>query len=82
MTRDEFEEWMDERRDDALDDVQQSDTTPQKWLVRLYAALKAVADQEEAAEDDSEDDDLFEDTEEEDDPEEEAANSNDVDEEA
>lgn len=81
MTRDEFEEWMDERRDDALDDVQQSDATPQKWLVRLYAALKAVADQEEANED-AEDDELFEDSEEEDDPEEEAANSNDIDEEA
>ena len=80
MTREEFEEWLEERRDEALDNVQQSDTTAQKWLARLHAALKAVADEEDAEESEPEEDDLFEDEDE--DPEEEAANSNDVDEEA
>lgn len=60
MTRDEFEEWLEERKADALDDMAQSDTTAQRWLARLYASLKAVADQEDSEE--AEDDDgAFED---------------------
>lgn len=61
MTREEFEDWLEERRDEALDNVQQSDTTAQKWLARLHAALKAVADEEDAEESEPEEDDLFED---------------------
>lgn len=52
MTRDEFDAWLDENKNDALDDVQQSDTTPKKWLGRLYAALYATL----KAEDDEDDD--------------------------
>ena len=73
MTREEFEEWLEERRDEALDNVQQSDTTAQKWLARLHAALKAVADEEDAEESEPEEDELFEDEDSEED-------SNDVDE--
>lgn len=73
MTREEFDEWLEERRDEALDNVQQSDTTAQKWLARLHAALKAVADEEDAEESEPEEDDLFEDEDSEED-------SNDVDE--
>ena len=61
MTREEFEEWLAERQADALDDMPQSDTTAQKWLGRLYAALKAVADQDDAEEADPDEDELFED---------------------
>jgi hypothetical protein len=55
MTREEFEEWLEERKADALDDMPQSDTTAQKWLARLYAALKLVADQEDVEEPEEED---------------------------
>jgi hypothetical protein len=65
MTREEFEEWLDEHRDEALDNVQQSDTTPQKWLARLHASLKAMADEadeetEEVEEDPFVDEDDYE----------------------
>jgi hypothetical protein len=80
MTREEFEDWFDERRDEALDNVQQSDTTAQKWLARLHAALKAIADEEDAEDSEPEDEDLLGDEEDIDDPEEDAANSSDVDE--
>lgn len=80
LTRDEFEEWLDARRDDALDDVQQSDATAQKWLARLHASLKAVADQEDIDQAETEDDDDF-DPEVDLDPEEDAAGSSDADEE-
>jgi hypothetical protein len=61
MTREEFEEWLEERKADALDDMPQSDTTAQKWLGRLYASLKVVADQDDAEEADPDEDELFED---------------------
>jgi hypothetical protein len=73
MTREEFEDWLEERKQDALDDMPQSDTTKQKWLARLYAALKLVADQEDSEEpeedeidSDEEDDEVEESTDEED----------------
>lgn len=53
MTRDEFDVWLETNKDDALDDVQQSDTTPKKWLGRLYAALYATL---KAADDEDDDD--------------------------
>jgi hypothetical protein len=74
MTRDEFEVWLDERKEDVLDDMAQSDTTPQKWLARLYAALVATANEESKESRPSDDE------EDEHDPELEAENSNDVDE--
>lgn len=74
LTRDEFEEWLDERKDDALDDVQQSDATAQKWLARLHASLKSVADQEDVDLAEAEDDDTF-DSEDDHDPEDDASSA-------
>jgi hypothetical protein len=74
MTRDEFDLWLDDRKEDVLDDMAQSDTTPQKWLARLYAALVATANEESKESRPGEDDD-----EDEHDPEREAENSNDMD---
>jgi len=62
MTREEFEEWLEERKDEALDNVQQSETTAQKWIARLHAALKSMADEEDAEEAESDDDDLVDDS--------------------
>jgi len=59
MTRDEFEDWLEERESNALDEVQQSDAPAQRWLTRLFAALKRTADEEDEAREE-EDEDLFE----------------------
>lgn len=63
MMREEFEDWLEERKLEAFDDMPQSDATSQRWAARFYAALKAIADQETAdeAEADPEADELFED---------------------
>jgi len=58
MTRDEFEEWLEENTPEALDSAQQSDASAQDWLGRLYALLKPLA-KEEDTEDEEEDGDSF-----------------------
>jgi hypothetical protein len=52
LTRDEFEDWLNERMGDALDEASNSDASVQRWLARLHASLKVMADEEDGAEDD------------------------------
>jgi hypothetical protein len=52
MTREEFEEWLEEHKDEALDNCGHADASAQKWLVRLYAHLKAIADADDNVDDD------------------------------
>lgn len=74
MTRDEFDEWLEDHTSDALDEIPQSDATVERWLSRLHMALKVVAKEEEREEieesgdpfsEDGEDDDAEEEEEEE-----------------
>lgn len=67
MTRDEFEDWLEERASDVLDSVPQSEAPPQIWVERLYAGLrllskaeKAEVEDDEDLDDDDGDDDDFE----------------------
>jgi hypothetical protein len=52
MTRDEFEDWLNERIGDALDEASNSDASVQQWLLRLHASLKVMADEEDGPEED------------------------------
>jgi hypothetical protein len=73
MTREEFEDWLEERTSDVLDSVPQEDASPQIWVERLYAGLRLLSKTEKAEAEDDEDlfddeeDDDFDDEEDEDD---------------
>lgn len=58
MTRDEFEDWLEEHKSDVLDSVPQSEASPQIWVERLYAGLRMLS---KAESEEDEDEDEFDD---------------------
>lgn len=60
MTREEFEGWLDDHRDEALDRVDPQSLTLSQWRVMYGKALKCIAE-EESEGDDEEPEDLYED---------------------
>lgn len=60
MTRDEFEDWLESNKDEALDNCAQFDVPLTRWILRLYAVLKEVAETVEEPDEDEDDDDVDE----------------------
>ena len=60
MTRDDFEEWINDHLDEAIEDLRDIECSNKKWIVMLNDSLLAIAKRDEV-EDEPDNDDIDDD---------------------
>lgn len=55
MTRDDFEEWLEDHKDEALALVEGESMSTKKWVTLFGKALQRMRDEEESTGDDEDD---------------------------
>lgn len=56
MTRDDFEQWVEDNKDEALDRIERDSMSLPQWVKLFGKALQLVQAEEEGEEDEDEDD--------------------------